>query len=111
MVTSSSLLFVFKKSFILGKRKWSASWFHYISIALKLTYNKNKLFKTLHCWSRDMLNFDILDKGLGIVSAYFVYDFSTEMLLKLWSINWPNLNVWLPLPLEMLGNICIAIVF
>ena len=38
-----------------------------------------------------MLNFDFLDKGLGIVSlAYFVYDFSTKILLMLHSINWPN---------------------
>ena len=28
------------------KSKWSAAWFHYVSIALKLTYNKNKLYKT-----------------------------------------------------------------
>ena len=35
-----------------------------------------------------MLNFGILDKALGMVSAaYFVYDFSTQMLLKLYSIN------------------------
>ena len=32
--------------------------------------------KTLHYSSRDMLNFDFLDKSLGIVSAaHFVYDF------------------------------------
>ena len=34
-----------------------------------------------------MLNFDFLDKGLGIVSAYFVHDFPTEMFLMLYSIN------------------------
>ena len=35
-----------------------------------------------------MLNFDILVKGLGIVSpAHFVYSFPTEMLLKLYSIK------------------------
>ena len=35
-----------------------------------------------------MLNFDILDNGLGIVSVVsFVYDFSTKMFLKLYSIN------------------------
>ena len=96
---------------MLGKSKWSAAWFHYISIALKLAYNRNKLFKTLHYWSRDMLNFDFLDKGLGIVSpAYFVYDFSTKMFLMLYSINWPNFIAWLPLLLEILGNMCIAIV-
>ena len=37
--------------------------------ALKLAYNRNKLFKTLHYWSRDTLNFDFSDKGLGIISA------------------------------------------
>ena len=80
--------------------------------SLKLAYNKNKLFKTLHYWSRDMLNIDILDKdkGLGIVSpAHFVYDFSPKMFL-LHSINRPNFIVWLPLLLEILGNMCIAIV-
>ena len=58
-----------------------------------------------------MLNFDIVDKGQGIVSqAHIVYDFSTEMFLMLYSINCLNLIGWLPLLLEMLGNICIAIV-
>ena len=108
--TSSRPLFVFLKSFILGKIKWSAAWFHDISIALKLAYNRSKLFKTLHYWSRDMLNFDFLDKGLGIVStAHFVYDFSTKMFFMLYSINWPNFIDWLPLLLEILGNMCITI--
>ena len=96
---------------MLGKSKWSAASFHYISIVLKLAYNRNNLFKTLHYWSRDMLNFDNLDKGLGIVSlAHFVHDFSTEMFLVLYSVNWPNFIVWWPLRLEILVNICIAIV-
>ena len=35
-----------------------------------------------------MLNLDILDKGLGIVSlAHFVYDFPTNMVLMLYSIK------------------------
>ena len=35
-----------------------------------------------------MLNFEFLDKGLGIVStAYFAYDFSTKVFLMLYSIN------------------------
>ena len=58
-----------------------------------------------------MLNFDFLDEGLGIVSpAHFVYDFSTKMFPMLYSINWPNFIAWLPLLLEILGNMCIAIV-
>ena len=32
------------------------------------------------------------------------------MLLKLYSINWPSFIVWLPLLLEIFGNMCIAIV-
>ena len=42
--------------------------FHYVSIALKLAYSRNKLFKTLPYWSRDILNFDFLDKQLRISS-------------------------------------------
>ena len=58
-----------------------------------------------------MLNFDFLDKGLGIVSpAHFVYDFSTEMFLMLYSINLTNFIASLPLLLEILGNMYIAIV-
>ena len=58
-----------------------------------------------------MLNFEFLIKGLGIVSAaHFGYDFSTEMFLKLNSINRPNFIVWLSLLLEIFGNMCIAIV-
>ena len=57
-----------------------------------------------------MLNFDFLNKGLGIVSsAHFVNDFSTKMFLMLYSINRPIFIAWLPLRLEILGNICIAI--
>ena len=104
--TSSSQFFVFLKSFILGKRKWSEAWFHYISIALKLAYNRKNLFKILHCWSRDMRIFDILGKGLGIVSpAHIVYDFSKKIFLMLYFINWPNVIVCFPLLLEILGNI------
>ena len=40
-------------------------------------YNKNKLYKTLHCWSRDMIILNVLENGLGLVSPpYFMYDFS-----------------------------------
>ena len=66
-----------------------AGWFHYILIALKWAYNGKKLFKTSYYWSRDTLNFDFLDKGLGIVlTAHFVYDFSTKMFLMLYSIKY-----------------------
>ena len=51
-------------------------------IVLNLTYNKNKLHKTLGYWSRDMLNFDLLEKDLGIVStSHFVYDFQVFQVI------------------------------
>ena len=58
-----------------------------------------------------MLSFGFLGKGLGIVSqAHFVYDFSTKMFVMLYPIYWPNFIALLPLLLEILGNMCIAIV-
>ena len=57
-----------------------------------------------------MVNFHFLDKGLGIVyPAHFLYDqeqkcSSCYILLTIFYI------VWLPLLLEILGNICITIV-
>ena len=54
-----------------------------------------------------MLNFNISEKGLGLVSAaHFVYDFGREMFLML-NFNLPNFIVWLPLLLKILGNMCI----
>ena len=104
-------LFAFWKSIIKCKREYSSAWFHYISKALKLAYSKNKLYKTLDYSSRDILNFDFLEKGLVIVSPqHFVYNFSTKTCLMPYSINWPNIIVWLPTVLEILGNISIAVV-
>ena len=53
-----------------------------------MAYNKNKLYKTLGYLSRDMLNFNFSEKGLGLVSPpHFVYDFSKKMFLVLHSVN------------------------
>ena len=55
---------------------------------LNLACNKNKLFKTLDYWSRDTLNFNFLEKGLGLVSSlHFVYDFSRKVFLVFYSFN------------------------
>ena len=60
----------------------------YISTAYNLAYNKNKLYKTIDSCSRDILSFDFLGKGLGIVSPpQFVYAFLRKMFLMLYSIN------------------------
>ena len=57
-----------------------------------------------------MLYFDVLDKSVNSSPANFVYDFSTKVFLILYSINWSNFIVWLSLLLEILGNMCIAII-
>ena len=58
-----------------------------------------------------MLNFNFSEKGLGLVSQpHFVNDFSRKIFPMLYSINWPNFIVSLPLLLEIFGNMCITIV-
>ena len=75
----------------------------------QLEIQKSKLYKTLDYWFRDMLNFDFLERDLGIFSLLsFVYDFLRKMFSCY--INWPNIILWLPLLREIFGNMCIAIV-
>ena len=58
-----------------------------------------------------MFNLDFLEKDLGIVSPpHFVHDFSTKLFLKLYYSNSPVFIAWLSLLLEILVNMCIAIV-
>ena len=77
--TSSRPLFTFWKSLKWGKRKPSAVLFQNISIAFNLAYIKTKVCKTLDYWSRDMLNFNFSEKGLGPVSPRdSLYGFSKK---------------------------------
>ena len=81
-------------------------------MAFNLAHNKSNMKQTLDYWSRDMLNFSFSEKGPGVVfPPHFVYDFSRKTFLKLHSINCPNFIVWLPLLLEILGNMCITVVY
>ena len=93
--------------------RWKQVVYNLVSIycdSPQLAIQKSKLYKTLDYWSRDILNFNFSEKGLGLVSPpHFVYDFSRKMFLMLHSINWPNFIVWLLLLLEILGNMCITI--
>ena len=65
----------------MSNSKWSVAQFRYISIVLNLAYNKTNCIK-LYClsyWFRGMLNFDFLEKDLGIVSSpHFVYNFTRK---------------------------------
>ena len=57
----------------------------------------------------DLFKFNFPEKGLGLVSPpHFAYNFSRIMFK--YSINWPNLIAWLPLFLEILGNMCVTII-
>ena len=72
--------------------------FHYISIALNFSYNKNKQYKTLDYFfnfrSIDMHNFNFPENGLGLVyPSHFVYDFSRKTFFMLYSIDSPNFIV------------------
>ena len=50
-------------------------------------------------------------RGLELVSLHdFLHDFWRKTFLALHSINWANLNVFLLLILEILGNMCVVIV-
>ena len=70
--------FVFLKSFIWGKSNWFAAYFQYISIA-SACHALKTLNKTFDHWSREMVNFEFLEKYLAIISPpYFEYDFSKK---------------------------------
>ena len=73
------------------------AWWPPVSIVPNLAYNKNKLYKTLDYWSRDILNFEFFEQCLGIVSpSHFVYDFSRKMFLcYILSIDQISLPDWL----------------
>ena len=103
-------LFSFLK-FMWIKTKCSAAQVQYISIVHNLLYNENKLCKSLDYWPRDIANFSFLGKDLGIFfRPHFVYEFLKKLFLKLCFNNWPNLIAWLLLLLDILINMCIAIV-
>ena len=55
----------------------------------KVAFSKKNLYKTLEYSSRDIVNFDFLEKGLGILSppSFFVYGFSRKMFFMLYSID------------------------
>ena len=82
-----------KRNIFLQKscRKWgreTSSRPLFVFLALNLTYNKSKMYKSLEYWSRDMLNFDFFQKGSG--NSYF----TTFYVWFLYPVNWPNFFVF-----------------
>ena len=64
----------------------------YILIALSLTFNGNKLYKTLGFRIRDTLNFDFLEKNPGIFTTFWAWFFK-KLFLMLYSIDSPGMIV------------------
>ena len=82
-----------------------------------LLYGKLSIIKI--CWNQaadhslspHIKLFEKTRRGLKLVSlTHFLHNFWRKIFLLLYSINWPNFIVWLPLLCEIFGNICIAIV-
>ena len=58
-----------------------------------------------------ILGFLKKSRGMELVFLpHFLHNFWRKILLLLYSINWTNFFVWLPLLCEILGSMCIAIV-
>ena len=76
----------------------------------QLGIQSKQTIKLLDYWPKDMLKLNFSDKGLGLDSLpHSVYDFWRKMFIILYSINWLNFLIWLPLLLKILGYICVAI--
>ena len=57
----------FRSLFIFFKKRTPEVRASGLQLSFNLLYNENKPYKTLHYRSRDMVNFDFLEKVLGIV--------------------------------------------
>ena len=96
------------ESWVLGPESGAlslGSWVLILDYALKKC-NARDVFLQISCRKYSVLIFYIL----RLVSRpQFAYNFSRKMFLILYSTNWPNFIAWLPLRLEILGNMCIVI--
>ena len=74
------------------------AWYEMKASGLELNFNIFQKPSTCHTiktisikldyWSRDVLNFNFSEEGLGLVSPpYFVYDFSRKMFLMLMPVS------------------------
>ena len=110
---TSSRHFIFLNKKVLYELKTSRLLLKFETFWLPSTWHtiKNKLHKILGYWCRDIFKSYFLEKCLRKVSPpHFVYESSRKMLTILYSINWLNSIVWLPLLLETLDSMCITIV-
>ena len=92
-----------------------SNWNTFINFCFKMSTLSLKLdflYQALDYWSKDMLNFNFLEKGLGMFSPpHFVYGFSSKIFPILYSINWTHFIVWFHLLFEILSSIFIANIY
>ena len=62
---------------------WSVVSFQYNVKTLHLADNENKLHEALDYWSRDMLNFDFLEKSQGIISLPHLENEVSKKIIKM----------------------------
>ena len=65
------------------------------------------------CRAFASITYSLFQKQRGLKLVFlprFLHDFWRKIFLMLYSINWPNLIVWLPLFFKILSNICIVTV-
>ena len=87
----------------------SAAYFQYISIAFNLAYNNNKLYKTLDYWSRDILNFNFLEKsGNSFFTTPCLWFFKKNVSHIIFSLQ-TKFHCWIAIAMGILDNMCIEI--
>ena len=79
------------------------------------SWGLSKYFETklqITCFHLILTFFKKIKRGLKIVSVpQFLHNFWRKLFLFLYSINWHNFIVWLPLFCGILGNMCIKIFY
>ena len=103
---------------ILKNENWAYLWKSILTFyAVFLLYAQVKGYRNMLKLSCRPLAFTLFQaflkktkRGLELFPLpHFLQDFWRRIFLKLYSINWPDLIVWLSFFHEILGNICIVI--
>ena len=96
--------------------KWNKAWLIVINMVYTICLTSCRTTEVLKrlpvlryfTWKLEFVSYTL---SMIVVSPpNFVNDFSKKIYLMLYSINWPNLIVWLHLLLEKSTNMCIVIV-
>ena len=96
---------------ISGSTAWNVVQFVFIVCPSGCVPKYTKTKAVITCFDFIKSFFQKTKRVLDLVFlSYFLYGFWRNIFLTTCSINWPNFITWLPLILEILGNMCIAII-